>query len=90
MSVTVKVPSLLMKYTNGQELLEVTGHSPVECLQNLVVRFPNIRRWVYNKQGELRPQVWFFVNGERINADDITRPLRDGDELFVLLALGGG
>jgi len=90
MSVTVKVPSLLKKYTNGQELLEVTGYSPIECLNNLVVQFPNIRRWLYDKQGELRPQVWFFVNGERIKANGLTNPLTDGDKLFVFLALGGG
>ena len=90
MSVKVRISSLLRKYANGQELLEVTGYSPVECLHNLVVQFPDIRRWVYDKQGELRPQVWFFTNGERISADELTNPLKDGDELFIFLALGGG
>ncbi|MCK4964066.1 MAG: hypothetical protein KAS54_03215 [Dehalococcoidia bacterium] len=90
MSVKVRISSLLRKYANGQELLEVTGYSPVECLHNLVVQFPDIRRWVYDKQGELRPQVWFFTNGERISADELTNRLKDGDELFILLALGGG
>jgi len=90
MSVKVRISSLLCKYANGQELLEVTGYSPVECLHNLVVQFPDIRRWVYDKQGELRPQVWFFTNGERISADELTNRLKDGDELFILLALGGG
>ena len=90
MSVTVKVPSLLRKYTNGQELLEMPGYSPMECLHNLVVQFPRIRKWLYDKQGELRPQVWFFVNGERINADELNNPLNDSDELFIFLALGGG
>ena len=90
MSVKVRLPSLLRKYANGQELLEVTGYSPVECLHNLVVQFPDIRRWVYDKQGELRPQVWFFVNGERRPADELTNSLKDGDELSIFLALGGG
>ena len=90
MSVKVRISSLLRKYANGQELLEVTGYSPVECLHNLVVQFPDIRRWVYDKQGELRPQVWFFTNGERISADELTNRLKDGDGLFILLALGGG
>ena len=90
MSVTVKVPSLLRKYTNGQELLEVTGYSPMECLHSLVVQFPSIRKWLYDKQGELRPQVWFFVNGERINADELINPLNDGDELLIMLAVAGG
>ncbi|MCK4698392.1 MAG: molybdopterin synthase sulfur carrier subunit [Dehalococcoidia bacterium] len=90
MSVKVRIPLLLSKYANGQELLGVAGYSPIECAHNLVVQFPNIRRWLYDKQGELRPQAWFFVNGERIPADELTNLLRDGDELFIFLALGGG
>ncbi|MCK5653786.1 MAG: molybdopterin synthase sulfur carrier subunit [Dehalococcoidia bacterium] len=90
MSIKVRIPLLLSKYANGQELLEVAGYSPIECAHNLVVQFPDIRRWLYDKQGELRPQVWFFVNGERISAGELTNPLRDGDEIFILLALGGG
>ena len=90
MTVRVKLPLLLSKYANGQELLEVAGYSPIECAHNLVVQFPSLRRWLYDKQGELRPQVWFFANGERISADELTNPLKDGDELFIFLALGGG
>ena len=90
MSVKVRIPSILRKYANRQELLDVAGYSPIECLHDLVLRFPSMRRWLYDKQGELRPQVWFFVNGERIYADELTNPLSDGDELFIFLAIGGG
>jgi len=90
MSVKVKVSSLLRKSTNGQELVEVTGNTPLECLHSLQSKFPKMKKWLYDKKGELRPQVWFFVNGQRIYADELTNPLNDGDELFVLLAIGGG
>ncbi len=53
-------------------------------------QFPKIKKWLYDKQGELRPQVWFLVNGERIYADKLTKQLNDGDELLILLAVGGG
>ncbi len=66
MSIKVKIPSLLSKYANGQELLEVEGYSLIECAHNLVIQLPGLKRWLYDKQGELRPQVWFFINGERI------------------------
>ena len=90
MSVKVKIPSLLNKYANGQEQLEVEGYSLIECAHNLVIQLPGLKRWLYDKQGELRPQVWFFVNGERIYDDEFTKSLNDGDELFFLLASGGG
>jgi len=90
MSVKVKVSSLLRQSTNGQEIVEVTGNTPLECVHSLQSEFPKIKKWLYDKQGELRPQVWFFVNGEKILRDDVNKPLNDGDELFVLLAIGGG
>jgi molybdopterin synthase sulfur carrier subunit len=87
MSVTVKVPSLLRKYTNGQELLEVTGYSPMECLTNLTAQFPSLRRWLYNKQGEVATHVLIFINGKQASVDEL---LSDGDELLILLAVSGG
>jgi molybdopterin converting factor small subunit len=56
----------------------------------LEARFPKIKRWLYDKQGNLRPQVWFFVNGQKISAGDMAKPLNDGDELFFVLAISGG
>jgi molybdopterin converting factor small subunit len=90
MGVTIKISSLFRRFTNGQELVEVAGNSPMECLHELEARFPKIKRWLYDKQGNLRPQVWFFVNGQKISAGDLTKPLNDGDELFFLLAVSGG
>jgi molybdopterin synthase sulfur carrier subunit len=87
MSITVKVPSLLRKYTNGQELLEVTGYSPMECLTNLTAQFPSLRRWLYNKLGDVATHVHFFINGKQASVDEL---LNDGDELLILLAVSGG
>ena len=90
MGVTIKVSPLFRRFTNGQEFVEVTGNSTMDCLQELESRFPKIKRWLYDKHGNLRPQVWFFVNGQKISAGDLTKPLNDGDELFLLLAVSGG
>lgn len=90
MSVNVRISSLLRQFTNGQEFVEVPTNSPLECLHSLVRQFPKIKKWLYDKQGELRPQVWFLVNGERIYADELNKQLNDSDELYILLAVGGG
>jgi molybdopterin converting factor small subunit len=90
MDVTIKIAALFRKLTKGQEFVKVTGNNPLECLHELEARFPKIRRWLYDKQGNLRPQVWFFVNGQKISADDMNKPLNDGDELFFTVAVSGG
>ena len=90
MSVKVKISSLMLKTTDGQEIVEVTGDTPLECLDSLKSKFPKMKKWLYDRKGELRPQIWLFVNGEKILRDDLTRPLKNGDELAIVLAISGG
>lgn len=90
MSVRLKVSFHLRRFTDGQEYVEVTGNTPMECLQDLETQFPGIKQYIYDKHGDLRPQLQFFVNGQIIYANKLNDPLKDGDELFILLAIGGG
>jgi molybdopterin converting factor small subunit len=36
------------------------------------------------------PQIQLFVNGQRVYADELTKRLKSGDELLILLAICGG
>jgi molybdopterin converting factor small subunit len=90
MTVKVKLSLLLRKFSNGEEVVEVSVGTPLACLRELEGRCPGIEEWLYDKQGELKSQVWLFVNGERIYGDDVAAPLKDGDELSILLAIVGG
>jgi molybdopterin converting factor small subunit len=89
MSITVKISPLLRKYTNGKESVKVKGHSPMECLHALEAKYPDLKRLLYDKQGKLVPMVMFFVNDQRIHADELNNTLKDGDELLISLAIGG-
>ncbi len=90
MSSTVKLAPLLRKSAGGQETVEVNASSPLESLADLERQFPSVRRWLYDKQGDLRPEVIFFVNGERVFPEELSRPLGDGDEVYLMLAIAGG
>ena len=90
MSVKVKLPSILRKYTDGLEIVEMPVSSPIDCLSGIERRFPKIKRWVRDKDGKLRPQVWFFINGRRIYENELNNIMKDGDELSILFAIGGG
>lgn len=93
MKVKVRLSSLLRQFgeiTNEPDPIEVSAPTAPECLQTLVDRFPSMRQYVYDKEGKLQLFIMFFVNGEKLLANEFTRPLKDGDELFVLLAFAGG
>ena len=90
MSIKVMQSSLLRKSIGDQEFVEVPEGTPLECLRKLADRFPEMGFWLYDKNGQVRPQLWLFVNGQRIYEKELTERLNDGDELHLLLALSGG
>jgi molybdopterin converting factor small subunit len=61
----------------------------MECLHALEAKYPDLKRLLYDKQGKLVPMVMFFVNEQRIHADELNNTLKNGDELLISLAIGG-
>ncbi len=87
--VTVKISPLLRRYTNDKESVKVKGNNPMECLHALEAKYPDLKRLLYDKEGVLLPRVMFFVNNQRIHADELNSTLKNGDELLISLAIGG-
>ena len=90
--VNVKVtisPTLchLSQLIDEPEVFEVRAANPLECLQIMLERYPSMRQWAYDKEGQLLPLIWFFVNDPDLRAkippDQFTKPLKDGDELTI-------
>ena len=90
MGVILKLSSLLRQATDWQETFEVNQYTPLDCLHDLEGRFPDIRKWTHDKHGKMWDLLQFFLNGEMLNRDELTSPIEDGDELFILLNIGGG
>jgi molybdopterin converting factor small subunit len=90
MRVKVRLSNLLRQATDWQEIVEVTAKTPEECLHALETRFPDVKKWIYDKNGKMWDRIQFFVNGERIHREQLGKPVQDGDELHILLNIGGG
>ena len=73
----------LSRLSSDLETFEVEALNAVECLRATVERFPSMNNWVHGTDGTMRPQVWFFVNGEKLADDEQNRALKDGDELLI-------
>ena len=80
--------ALLHSYTSGARMVEASGATLGEVLEDLDRSFPGIRFRVVDEQGCLRPHVRFFVNGT--DAREISTPLREGDRVYIVGALSGG
>ncbi len=92
MEVTVMIPSILRQYTGGEGVVKVARkgdiiYSVSDCLNELAERFPGVGQKLYDAQGKIAGYVHLFVNGKKVFAGDA---LQDGDELIMMLAVGGG
>ena len=88
MTIKIKVSQILRQFTKDRDTVEVNGSTVGECLDDLVRQFPDIKKWLFDKNGILL--VLIFTDGETIYQKDLNRPVADGDELHLILIVGGG
>ena len=90
---TIKVNILyppLHQFTDNQDVIQVEGSTVGECLDHLVKQFPGIEKRLFDRHGKLLNYVYFFINGKGAYPTDLTKPVKDGDELTISLLLPGG
>ena len=74
---------------NGR-LVEVKGNTVGECLNNLVKEFPDAKKHFFSREGILFENISIYVNGENTYPEQLAKPVKDGDELNILVLIGGG
>ena len=95
MAVEVRVPSILLKYTEGQKTISYDGDSAVGStvgglLHTIDADYPGFYGQLV-EDGELRRFVNIFRNDEDIRfLEKMETSLEDGDVLAILPALAGG
>ena len=90
MSITVKLHPILQNLAGGQEVVEVTGHTTGECLKDLESRFPVIKQLIRDKRGQLRRYCEILVNSKSTYPDELTTPVKDGDQINIMIFVAGG
>ncbi len=76
--------------TNGLDVVEVEGSTVGDCLNHLFEQFPGMKEAVFDKQGRLLNVVEIFVNHQSAYPDELSKPIKDGDEIHIILMLAGG
>jgi len=87
----LKIPTPLRAYTDGQSEIPIQGKTVAAALEQLVSDYPEIRQHILNGNGELRPFVNLFLNGE--NVKDLAggeTQLEEGDRLIMIPSIAGG
>jgi len=89
-SVKINIHPFFSHLTNDQDVVEVNGSTVGQCLEQLIARFPDTKNWLFEKDGNLLRLVDIYVNGESAYPEELAKPVKDGDELHIIVIIAGG
>ena len=88
---TVRIPSPLRRYTNGQSKVESNGATINELINNLEAQYPGVKARLCDDNGQIKRYVNVFVNDEEIRAlQGGDTPIATTDEVSIIPAMAGG
>jgi len=90
MAVKVHVHTTHRQFTNGVEVVPVEGNTVGECLNQLIRQFPGMEKALFAKKDKLRNIVEIYVNHATAYPNELLKPVKDGDEIHLVMMLAGG
>ena len=90
MPVKVHIHITHRQFTNGLEVVAVEGNTVGECLNHLIKQFPGLEKALFAKKDKLLNVVEVFVNHATAYPNELTKSVKDGDEINLLVMLAGG
>ena len=90
MTVKINIHPSLLHLTDNQETVEVSGNTVGQCFQQLMTEFPGLKEWLFEKDGKLSKFIDVFVNQESAFPEELAKPVKDGDELNIIMTIAGG
>ena len=91
MSITVRIPPPLRKFTSGAEAFESVAKNLLELFEALDAKFPGIRSALCAADGTPHRFLNIYVNDEDIRfLGGVKYAFNDGDEILLIPAIAGG
>jgi adenylyltransferase/sulfurtransferase len=87
----LRIPTPLRPYAAGRSEIALTSATVSGALQELTDQHPDLKKHLFNEQGELRPFVNLFLNDEDVrHLQGMQTPLKDSDRLVIIPSIAGG
>ena len=83
MTIKLNITPVLAFYSGDRKSVMVDGDTVHECLEALVMLFPDLRDNIYSKDGKLAGFIAISLNNEILFPIDADKPVKDGDELKI-------
>lgn len=91
MTMRVRVPTPLRKFTNGADEVDAQGNNVRTLVEDLERKFPGIKERICDETGKIRRFVNVYVNGDDIRfLQNMETSLKEGDNISIVPAIAGG
>ena len=90
MSIEVEISSIFARYANNQTKLKAEGKTVGEILHDLGRQYPELKKLILDKNGNLDQSFDVFINGESAYPHTMTRQVKEGDKLNIVMLIHGG
>ena len=88
---TLKIPTPLRPYAEGQSEISVQGQTVLEALHDLTQQFPSLEKHLFSTEGKLRPYVNLFLGDEDVRyLQGVETSLQEDDKLRIIPSIAGG
>ena len=88
---TLKIPTPLRSYTNGESIVSVQGANVAEAMESLIQKYPTLKPHLYNSDENLRPFVNLFVGENNIkDLQGLETPLDENARVVLIPSIAGG
>jgi hypothetical protein len=90
MSIRIRLSELLREYTLSQGIVEVNGDTILDCIKDLIRQYPGAGKWLFDSEGRLLVLITINQENFKITRERLNDKVKDGDEIFLYMSLGGG
>jgi len=90
MAVSLNIHKTHRQFTNGLEVVAVEGKTVGECLADLIRQYPGMGKALFAKKDKLLNNVEIYLNHATAYPNELAKPVKDGDEIHLIVMLTGG
>lgn len=82
----------MQSLTDNQEFLETSSQNKNvdSCLKECLSRYPQLQSQLFNKKGKLHNYIEIYINQESAYPNELAKPVKDGDIVYITVMLAGG
>ena len=86
----VRMTGALLRFTDYRRVISVTAPTVEAALAKLADEYKPLRSVLFDRLGRVRATHKVFLNGEQLEAEQLTTAAGEADSVDLLLAVSGG